>query len=106
MSYRFMRIVVMFDLPMVTAAERRAYSAFRRNLLKMGYLMLQESIYCKIAPNGVMAESMVDALKKIKPPNGVVQVLRVTEKQYNKMDYIVGEKCSEVIDSDERLVII
>lgn len=37
---------------------------------------------------------------------GLVQVLRVTEKQYNKMDFIVGERTGDVLASDERLVIL
>ena len=34
------------------------------------------------------------------------QLLTVTEKQYSKMDFIVGEIKSEVLNSDERLVIL
>ena len=33
-------------------------------------------------------------------------MLKVTEKQYSKMEYIVGESKSEVLDSDERLIIL
>lgn len=32
--------------------------------------------------------------------------LEVTEKQFAKMDFIVGEQHSDVIDTDERLVIL
>lgn len=34
MSYRFMRILVMFDLPTETSEERRDYRKFRKNLIK------------------------------------------------------------------------
>lgn len=106
MSYRYMRVLVFFDLPVITEANRRAYRQFRKYLIKTGFLMLQESVYCKIALNGVAADAIVDNLKKNKPPAGLVQVLRITEKQYNKMDYIVGNRTDCVIDSDERLIII
>lgn len=106
MSYRYMRVLVFFDLPVITEANRRAYRQFRKYLIKTGFLMLQESVYCKIALNGVAADAIVDNLKKNKPPVGLVQVLRITEKQYNKMDYIVGNRTDCVIDSDERLIII
>lgn len=106
MNYRYMRIIVMFDLPIVTSAQRRAYSMFRRKLLKSGFFMVQESVYCKLASNGVTADAIVDSIKKDKPAEGLVQVLRVTEKQYNKMEYIVGSKNSEVIDTDDRLIIL
>lgn len=106
MSYRYMRVLVFFDLPVITEANRRAYRQFRKYLIKAGFLMLQESVYCKIALNGVAADAIVDNLKKNKPPAGLVQVLRITEKQYNKMDYVVGNRTDCVIDSDERLIII
>lgn len=106
MSYRFMRILVMFDLPMNTAAERKEYTRFRKYLIKSGFLMMQESIYCKMAPNSTLADAVIENVRKNKPEKGLVQVLRVTEKQYAKMEFIVGEGKSEVLSSDERLVIL
>lgn len=101
-----MRILVMFDLPVGTAAERREYYLFRKYLVKNGFLMLQESIYSKIAQNSVAADNIIENVKKNKPKAGLVQVLKITEKQYSKMEYIVGEKRTDVIDSDERLLIL
>lgn len=106
MSYRFMRILVMFDLPVITAAERKEYARFRRYLIKSGFLMMQESIYCKMSPNSTLADAVIENVRKNKPEKGLVQVLRVTEKQYAKMEFIVGEGKSEVLSSDERLVIL
>lgn len=101
-----MRIFVMFDLPVGTVGERREYTKFRKYLIESGYLMLQESIYCKLAQNPTMADALVDNLRKNKPESGLVQVLKVTEKQYAKMEFIVGESSSNVLDTDERLVIL
>lgn len=106
MSYRYMRIIVMFDLPMDTAVERKDYAIFRKYLIKSGFLMLQKSVYCKLAQNSVAAESLVAAVRRNKPKAGLVQVLTITEKQYSKMEYIIGTSHSEVIDSDERLLIL
>lgn len=106
MSYRFMRILVMFDLPVITAAERKEYVRFRRYLIKSGFLMMQESIYCKMSPNSTLADAVIENVRKNRPEKGLVQVLRVTEKQYAKMEFIVGEGKSEVLSSDERLVIL
>lgn len=101
-----MRIMVMFDLPTKTAGERREYSKFRRFLVKSGFLMMQESVYSKIASNPTMGDAFVENLRKNKPPSGLVQVLKVTEKQYSKMIYLVGQANTEVLDTDERIVII
>ncbi|AVM70421.1 CRISPR-associated endonuclease Cas2 [Lachnospiraceae bacterium oral taxon 500] len=86
-----MRVIVFFDLPVLTESNRREYRTFRKFLIKSGFMMVQESVYCKLAQNSSVADIVVDNIKKNKPPEGLVQVLRVTEKQYNKMDFIVGE---------------
>ena len=101
-----MRILVFFDLPVLTLENRRAYSKFRKHLIKSGFMMLQESVYCKLALNGSVANSIIENVHKNKPEQGLVQLLMVTEKQYAKMDIIVGDAKSEVLDSDERLVIL
>lgn len=106
MSYRYMRIIVFFDLPVLTEKNRKEYRDFRKFLIKSGFLMLQESVYCKLAQNGTVADAIQENVRKNKPNSGLVQLLRVTEKQYAKMDYIVGEGKSKVLDTDERLVII
>ena len=104
MSYRFMRMVVFFDLPTETAAERREYSRFRRLLVKNGFLMMQESVYCKIALNQTVVNSLYDSLQKNKPGKGLIQVLTVTEKQFSKMEFILGEYHGDIINTDERFV--
>lgn len=101
-----MRVMVMFDLPVLTETNRRDYRNFRKFLIKSGFLMIQESVYCKLAPNGVIADNIVDNIKKNKPGSGLVQVLRITEKQYAKMECVSGKCTSKVLDSDERLVIL
>lgn len=106
MSYRFMRVIVMFDLPVVTASERKEYTRFRKYLIKNGYLMMQESIYCKLAQNTTAADALIQNIRKNKPQEGLVQVLKITERQYAKMEYIIGTSKSEVYDGDERLVIL
>ena len=84
MSYRFMRVLVLFDLPVLTGDQRREYARFRKFLLKSGFLMLQESVYCKLALNTTAVNGIVDQIHKNKPEEGLVQLLTVTENQYAK----------------------
>ncbi|MCI9592362.1 MAG: CRISPR-associated endonuclease Cas2, partial [Lachnospiraceae bacterium] len=55
-----MRVLVFFDLPVVTGEQRRAYVKFRKFLVKNGFLMLQESVYCKLALNGTAVKGIID----------------------------------------------
>lgn len=106
MSYRFMRVLVMFDLPVLTSEQKREYREFRRFLIKSGFLMLQESVYCKLVLNKTTADTVLSNIEKNKPPEGIVQVLVITEKQFSNMKLIVGNLKKDIIDTDERIVII
>ena len=99
-----MRMLVFFDLPTETAPDQRNYRQFRKLLVQNGFLMLQESVYCKLLLNSTAQAKMTDIIRTHKPPRGIVQLLTVTEKQFSKMEYVVGEYSSDVIDSDERLI--
>lgn len=106
MSYRFMRVLVFFDLPTETNEDKRNYRKFRKTLITNGFVMMQESVYCRMVLNPSIEKSVAEIIKKNKPPHGVVQLLTITEKQFSKIEYITGESHSDVIDSDERLVIL
>jgi CRISPR-associated protein Cas2 len=85
-----MRLIVFFDLPMVTKAEKRAYVQFRRFLLHDGYDMIQFSVYGRIL-NGKDAETKhLTRLASNLPPQGSVRCMTVTEKQYAGIKLLVG----------------
>ena len=101
-----MRVIVMFDLPVTTIMDRRYYAQFRKYLIISGFLMMQESIYCKLAQNSTAADLIINNVRKNKPPAGLVQILKITEKQFSRIEYIVGQKATEILDTDERIVIL
>ncbi len=106
MNERFLRMIVFFDLPTDTATDRREYNKFRRHLIKSGFMMLQESIYCKLLLNATTKNSVMLALHKHKPVKGLVQVLTITEKQFSHIEYLVGEYHGDILNSGDRLVIL
>lgn len=107
MVSRFVRIIVFFDLPVVTAAQRKEYTKFRRNLIKEGFLMLQESVYTKLAINRQTMELELKRILSFLPKNGLVQALTVTEKQFCKMKTLLGHGYKHPeISTTERLIII
>ena len=101
-----MRILVMFDLPMETAAERRAYNKFRKGLIRHGFMMLQKSVYVKLALNATVQNSVMEAVRRIKPEQGVINMICLTEKQYQRMECVLGNNASNQIDSTDRLIIL
>ena len=85
-----MRLMVLFDLPVVTKDERRAYAQFRRFLLNDGYDMIQFSVYGRILNGTDAEEKHMKRLLNSLPPEGSIRVLTVTEKQYASMKILVG----------------
>ena len=104
MNYRFMRVIVFFDLPTETLENKREYRRFRKALIKSGFIMMQESVYTKLVLNSTAARAVESNVEKVKPTAGLVQMITITEKQYSNMQIIVGEAKSDTISSDERFV--
>ena len=104
---RYMRLIVFFDLPVETSSQRKNYRVFRKYLIKEGYLMLQESVYAKLVTNDGAASAGIMRLRKNRPPQGLVQVLKVTEKQFATMTYITGNReAYDEVDTMEEFVVL
>ena len=101
-----MRVVVFFDWPTETAEERRDYRRFRAALLKNGFFMMQESVYSKIILNNTAANVIKETVRKLKTGKGLIQMLTVTERQFENMEFVLGKKQSTVVNTAERLVVL
>lgn len=106
MSYRYMRLVLMFDMPQDTADLRKQYRQFRKFLLSEGFIMHQYSVYTKIALNATVQNAIIKRLQQNKPKSGIVTVLPITERQYAKLIYLTGEASQLVGNSDRRIVFL
>lgn len=104
MNYRYMRLILFFDLPIETSEMRRDYRHFVKDIQKIGFYRLQKSVYIKLNIDQRSALASLNEVKKIKPKNGNIAILMITEKQFNDIEFILGENFSEVIDSDERYI--
>lgn len=87
---RIMRMLVMFDLPNGSAAERRSYAQFRKFLLNDGYVMEQYSVYSRVTLSRDSAEAHLMRLKANLPLAGTITVLTLTERQYESRKVLVN----------------
>lgn len=101
-----MRTIVFFDLPNIYYKDKKNYQLFHKFLINEGFIMLQESVYSKLALNLQQAEFNVNRIKKNAPSKGIIQVLNVTEKQYASIEYIIGKPNNKIIDNEDRLVVL
>lgn len=100
-----MRLIVMFDLPVVTAEERKIYSKFRNFLIKDGYIMIQFSIYSRICKNSDDVSKHINRIRQNIPDKGNIRLLQVTEKQYQDMILLCGSKVTEEEMSIDNLIV-
>lgn len=101
-----MRVFAMFDMPTLTTSDRREYRKFRKFLIKLGFIMLQESVYVKLVLNSTAAKTVQENVKRNAPPKGLVQLINVTERQFASMEFVTGSFESEYIVSSDRMVIL
>ena len=106
MSFRFMRMLLFFDLPRDTSKEVRDAAKFVKELKSDGFIMLQESVYCKLLLNMSSFDSVRNRIDKIKPSKGNIILLTVTEKQFNSMEIVLGDITHKEFDSIDRVVIL
>lgn len=76
--------VVMFDLPVKTKPQRREASRFRKLLIDLGWHMAQYSVYVRYVPTGMSVSPEVQQVKTGVPPQGLVQIVAITDRQWSK----------------------
>lgn len=102
-----MRVMVFFDLPMETSLEKREYNKFRRFLIKEGFVMEQKSVYTRLVTNFNVGRRTIDSVIEKQPHSkGYIQILTVTETQYQKMEIIGCSNEKTAIDTLKDVIII
>lgn len=84
-GYKLMWMIVMFDLPVLTKAQRKTANDFRLSLLDLGFLRCQLSVYGKFCTSTEQIHAVTGEVHKFLPPGGQVDILSITDRQYQKI---------------------
>ena len=93
-AYRILWVLVFFDLPTETKAQRKIYAKFRKDILRDGFQMFQFSIYMRHCSSRENADVHVKRVKKILPAKGHVGIMCITDKQFGMMEIFYGHSPS------------
>ncbi len=104
-EFKYMRLIVMFDMPVKTKEQKKEYSQFRKKLLVNGYEMLQYSIYVRFLRSHFDTKKHIQRLEKIKPKGGDIIILQVTDHQYENMITLSGDKEKSSVDKSPLTVV-
>ena len=104
---RFMRIILFFDLPVVTAKGKREYKRFVNFLISEGFIRLQFSVYCKLCINADAANTESKHIMSETPMEGDVRYMIITETQYQGIINVNNtHSLQELITTDDRTIMI
>ena len=88
-EYRIMWVMVLYDLPTDTKAERKAAAQFRKRIMGDGFTMFQFSIYLRHCPSMDNALVHIRRVKSILPKYGNVGILCITDKQFGDIQLFI-----------------
>lgn len=94
-------LILMYDLPVQTAKQRSDYQHFRKDLMRNGYLTLQESVYLKLLRNVDSAETETEKIRRFAPAEGTVNILPMTLNGFKSFITVKGDPFDFALLSDD-----
>jgi CRISPR-associated protein Cas2 len=104
-GYESMWLVAMFDLPVLSKAERRAATQFRQMLIKRGFMMLQLSVYARFCASEEASGIHRKYVSLALPAKGEVRLIAITDRQFAKMEVFFGRKQREPEPEPEQILL-
>lgn len=91
-KYEIMWVLVFYDLPTETAAQRKDAARFRKDIMGDGFTMFQFSIYTRHCASMDNAKIHIRRLKSYLPKYGKVGIMCITDKQFGDIQIFYSKK--------------
>lgn len=98
-----MWVIVLFDLPTEDKIMRKDYTRFRKFLLEDGFVMMQYSVYMRHSSSEENAQVHARRVKLHLPPDGEVRIVKITDKQFGRIEVFYGKKRLPIEKAPEQL---
>ena len=105
-GFETMWVIVLFDLPTDTKLARKQYSRFRKNLLDDGFSMMQYSVYMRHCASDENAQVHINRVQAGLPPDGEVRIVKITDKQFSKIQVFYGKRRKPIEQAPEQLTFL
>ncbi|CAA9888997.1 CRISPR-associated endoribonuclease Cas2 [Candidatus Methylobacter favarea] len=96
-------VIVIFDLPTDTPQARKQYTVFRKHLLDNGFGMMQYSVYMRHSASDENAQVHAKRIKSRLPPDGEVRIIKITDKQFGRIEVFYGKKHKKIEQAPDQL---
>ena len=94
--------LVMFDLPVLTKAQRREATQFRKLLVDSGYSMVQFSVYGKYSPSVQSNNTIERFIRANIPAHGEVRIFHLTDNQWASATRFVSRRKEKSEEAPEQ----
>lgn len=84
-------LLVMYDLPVETSAQRKSARLFRKFLVSGGFQPVQKSVYVKLMRNDSGMEPEFEEIKKAAPKDGTVNAIAMSLSVFLNMKNVCGK---------------
>ena len=95
----------MFDLPTLTAHQRRDASHHRNHLKHTGFDMVQLSVYAKYIVNAGYLPTLYKKIEEVIPDDRKVRALSISDVEWSKTMLFQGKKRVQVELATQQLLI-
>ena len=85
-----MRLLVILS-PTDKWGTKTEYTKMRKFLQKDGYIRIAPEVFMRVVQNRKASEKHYRRIEEYAPKTGVLRLLRLTEKQYDKIYMVTGE---------------
>ncbi|WP_373086793.1 CRISPR-associated endonuclease Cas2 [Sneathiella sp.] len=100
-----MWVMVLFDLPTSTKSERYSYTKFRDFLLDNAFEMAQYSVYVRHTNGKEAVQAIIRKVEAAMPPEGKVDILQFTDKQYENIVCLRGNRRGDSLKNPEQFIL-
>jgi CRISPR-associated protein Cas2 len=104
-GYRYMWMMVMFDLPVAKASERKTATKFRNFLEKQGFSMCQFSVYARFCGQRERTEKIYNAIEANIPEKGHIKIIMFTDKQFGNIVTLENRKKQKSAENPEQYLL-
>lgn len=100
-----MWMMVLFDLPVVSAEDRKIATKFRDFLCKEGFNMCQFSVYARFCGPREKTESIHRKINDNIPDKGKVSIITFTDKQFGSIVHMFNNRRKKSRETPDQLLI-
>lgn len=84
-------LMLMYDMPVITTADKKAYRKLTNYLQKSGFYALQDSIYIKPLSEKQKAKRYLSEIKQLAAIGSHIRALMLTHQSFIAMEAVIGQ---------------